>query len=141
MEKSIESIWKEGFLKREDLVVPKLNNLYNKKSIDIVEKFRKMYKINIIAIIVFACILLPVATISHLPYMGMLLFISRKANYSLINLTLARKPSLAVTAAPALASRAICVTAGARVVIATMFAMQGVVTNATTYDVGHCIQI
>lgn len=75
MEKSIESIWKEGFLKKEALVVPKLNDLYNKKSIDIVEKFRKMYKVNIIGIVLFACIMLPIATISHLPYMGIMMFL------------------------------------------------------------------
>ena len=74
MEKSIESIWKEGFLKKEAIVIPKLNDLYNKKSIDIVEKFRKMYKINIIAIVLFACIMLPIATLSHLPYMGIMMF-------------------------------------------------------------------
>ena len=28
MEKSIESIWKEGFLKSDALVAPKLNDLY-----------------------------------------------------------------------------------------------------------------
>lgn len=75
MEKSIESVWKEGFLLKEALVVPKLNNLYNQKSIDIVEKFRKMYKMNIIGIVLFAIILLPVATINSLPYLGMLLFV------------------------------------------------------------------
>ncbi|MDT0553901.1 hypothetical protein [Urechidicola vernalis] len=75
MEKSIESIWKDGFLQNEALVAPKLNDLYNKKSIDIVEKFRKMYKINIIGIALFACVLLPIATISKLPYMGILMFV------------------------------------------------------------------
>jgi hypothetical protein len=31
MEKSIENIWKEGFLKNDALVAPTLNNLYNQK--------------------------------------------------------------------------------------------------------------
>ena len=31
MEKSIESIWKQGFLNSDALVAPKLNNLYNQK--------------------------------------------------------------------------------------------------------------
>jgi len=75
MEKSIESIWIDGFLKNDALVAPKLNNLYNQKSIDIVDKFRRMYKINIIGIIVFALIFLPVATITKIPYMGMPMFI------------------------------------------------------------------
>ena len=50
MEKSIETIWKEGFIKNDALVAPKLNDLYNQKSIDIVEKFKRMYKLNRIAI-------------------------------------------------------------------------------------------
>jgi len=75
MEKSIESIWKDGFLKNDALVVPKLNDLYNKKSIDIVDKFRRMYRINIIGLIVFAVVLLPIATITKIPYMGMPMFI------------------------------------------------------------------
>jgi hypothetical protein len=28
MEKSIETIWKEGFLKNDALIAPKINNLY-----------------------------------------------------------------------------------------------------------------
>ncbi len=75
MEKSIESIWKDGFLKNDALVAPKLNDLYNQKSIDIVDKFRRMYKMNIIGIIVFALIFLPIATITKIPYMGMPMFI------------------------------------------------------------------
>jgi len=75
MEKSIESIWKEGFIENDALVAPKLNDLYNQKSIDIVAKFRRMYKINIIGIILFAVILLPVATFVKIPYMGISFFI------------------------------------------------------------------
>ena len=29
MEKSIETIWKEGFLEKDVLLAPKLNDLYN----------------------------------------------------------------------------------------------------------------
>ena len=75
MEKSIESIWKEGFLENDALVAPKLNNLYNQKSIDIVDKFRRMYKINIIFIVLFALILLPITLVVNMPYMGMPMFI------------------------------------------------------------------
>lgn len=74
MKKSIETIWKEGFLKKDALIVPKLNDLYGQKSIDIVAKFRRMYKINIIAIVVFAFIFLPLAVIVRIPYMGIPLF-------------------------------------------------------------------
>ena len=76
MEKSIESIWKEGFLKKDALVAPKLNNLYNQKSKHIIDKFQRMYQINRIAIAAFALIVLPVSFISKLPYLGVLMFIA-----------------------------------------------------------------
>ena len=75
MEKSIETIWKEGFLKDDALLAPKLNNLYNQKSIDIVEKFKRMYKINRIAIIAFAFIILPISFVVNIPYMGIAMFL------------------------------------------------------------------
>lgn len=75
MDKTIETIWKEGFLKKDALIAPKLNDLYNQKSIDIVDKFKRMYKINIVAIIVFAFTILPLATITNIPYMGIPMFI------------------------------------------------------------------
>lgn len=74
MEKSIEKIWKEGFLENNALVAPKLNDLYNKKSIHIVDKFKRMYKVNRIAVIVFAFILLPMSFITDMPYMGIPMF-------------------------------------------------------------------
>jgi hypothetical protein len=76
MEKSIESIWKQGFLKNDALVAPKLNDLYNQKSKHIVEKFKKMYQINRIAIAVFAVIILPVSFATNMPYLGILMFIA-----------------------------------------------------------------
>jgi hypothetical protein len=85
MEKSIKTIWKEGFLKNDALLAPKLNNLYNQKSIHLVDKFKRMHRINWIAIIVFACVLIPVSILVEIPYMGIpmallfftVLFISR----------------------------------------------------------------
>ena len=74
MEKSIETIWKEGFLKKDALIAPKLNDLYNQKSIDIVDKFRRMYKINIIGLVLFAAIILPVNIAVEIPYMGIPMF-------------------------------------------------------------------
>ncbi|SDW83488.1 hypothetical protein [Flavobacterium degerlachei] len=75
MEKSIETIWKEGFLKNDALLAPKLNNLYSQKSIDIVDKFRRMYKINRIAIVAFAFIILPISFLVKIPYMGIGMFV------------------------------------------------------------------
>jgi hypothetical protein len=75
MEKSIETIWKEGFLKNDSLLAPKLNNLYSQKSIDIVDQFKKMYKVNRIAILVLAFIFLPLSFITKIPYMGIAMFL------------------------------------------------------------------
>lgn len=91
MEKSIESIWKEGFLKSDALVAPKLNDLYNQKSKNIVDKFKRMYKINLISLVVFSIILLPISYITQIPYMGILMFflfntiviVNRKFKFSL----------------------------------------------------------
>lgn len=74
MEKSIESIWEYGFLKPDALLAPKLNNLYQQKSIDIVEQFKLMYKKNILGIFCFAIIMLLVASPSEMPYMAIPMF-------------------------------------------------------------------
>lgn len=73
MEKSIETIWKEGFLKNDALVAPKLNDLYNQKSIDIVEKFKRMYKLNRIGIVAFAIIIIPLSYGAKMISMGILM--------------------------------------------------------------------
>ena len=75
MEKSIESIWKEGFLKSDALVAPKLNNLYTQKSIHIIDKFKRMFKINLNALVVFSFVVLIVAFFVKIPVMGVLMFI------------------------------------------------------------------
>src|SRR5688572_10519680 len=54
MKNSIEAIWKEGFLNEKSLVVPKINDLYNQKSKHLVEKMKRMFRINFIAIIIMA---------------------------------------------------------------------------------------
>lgn len=70
MEKSIETIWKEGFLEDDALLAPKINNLYNQKSTHIVEKFKRMYSINIKAIIAFAILVIPFSYVTNMIYMG-----------------------------------------------------------------------
>lgn len=57
MEKSIESIWKEGFLNGKALIAPKVNDIYNKKSNHIIEKYEKMFLRNIWGIIIGASLL------------------------------------------------------------------------------------
>jgi len=46
MEKSIEKIWSQGFLDEGALVAPKINKLYEAKSINTIEKFKRMYHKN-----------------------------------------------------------------------------------------------
>ena len=75
MEKSIESIWKEGFLKSDALIAPKLNNLYNQKSKHIIDKFKKMFKMNLILIVLGSFIVLGVSFVVGLPYLGVPMFI------------------------------------------------------------------
>ena len=44
MENSIEMIWKQGFLNESSLVAPKVNDLYNRKSIQVVDKIKQRIK-------------------------------------------------------------------------------------------------
>jgi len=74
MDKSIEAIWKEGFLREDALIAPKINDLYNQKSIDIVDKFKRMYTKNIIFLFVFAIIMLPINIAFNMAYMGVPMF-------------------------------------------------------------------
>lgn len=46
MEKSIENIWNQGFLDEGALVAPKINKLYEAKSINTIDKFRSTYHKN-----------------------------------------------------------------------------------------------
>lgn len=75
MEKSIETIWKEGFLKNDQLVVPKINDLYSQKSQNAVDKLMKIGKINLQAISVTAVIILVITIFAGLPLMGFSLFL------------------------------------------------------------------
>ena len=76
MERSIENIWKEGFLKSDALVAPKINNLYNQKSIHIIDKFKRMFKINLIAIVVFSFVFLIISFFIGIPITGVMFFIT-----------------------------------------------------------------
>jgi hypothetical protein len=76
MEKSIENIWKEGFQKNEDLTAPKIDNLYNQRSIHIIDKFRRMFRINLISIVAGSVAFLVVSWFLHIPVMGALFFVT-----------------------------------------------------------------
>ena len=46
MENSIENIWKQGFLNEKSLVAPKINDLYNQKSMHVVDRIKRRLKFN-----------------------------------------------------------------------------------------------
>ena len=46
MKDPIETIWKEGFLNEKSLVAPRINDLYNKKSNHLVDRMKRMFRIN-----------------------------------------------------------------------------------------------
>lgn len=75
MEKSIESIWKEGFLKDDALIAPKLNDLYNQKSIHLLDKFQNRYKWNLILLVVFSFVVLIMSFAVGMKYMGIPMFL------------------------------------------------------------------
>jgi len=89
MERSIENIWKEGFQKNDDLTAPKIGNLYNQKSIHIIDKFKRMFRNNLIAIVVGSFVFLIVSWFLHIPVMGVLFFVTLMVlvfiNKSLLN--------------------------------------------------------
>ena len=57
MKNSIEAIWKEGFLNEKSLVAPKINDLYNQKSKDVVDKMKRMFRVNLIIIFIMAIVI------------------------------------------------------------------------------------
>ena len=76
MEKStIETIWKRGFLDSDALVAPKLNNLYNQKSKTIIDKLKRMMKINVYAILIFAFLYLGLSVILETIFAGVFIFL------------------------------------------------------------------
>jgi hypothetical protein len=75
MEKSIENIWKEGFLKNEALVAPQVNNLYTKKSVHLIDRFKKMFVSNIRLILAGSLALLVAAYFAGAILAGLLQFL------------------------------------------------------------------
>ncbi|WP_158860252.1 hypothetical protein [Lunatibacter salilacus] len=76
MERSIENIWKEGFQKNDDLTAPEIDNLYNQKSIHIIDKFKRMFRNNLIAIVVGSFLFLIISYFLDIPVMGALFFVT-----------------------------------------------------------------
>ncbi|WMN60738.1 hypothetical protein NI389_05380 [Pseudoalteromonas xiamenensis] len=70
MSKSIEAMWKQGFVDEGELSVPKVNDLYNQKSQNIVDKLQAMFALNIKAIIIGCGVMFIVMTMIGAPLLG-----------------------------------------------------------------------
>jgi len=75
MSDSIEDIWKKGFSKNGNLTPPEINNLYNKKSNHIIDKFKRMFKINLIALLVFSIAMLIYLIVDGREILGIIIFL------------------------------------------------------------------
>ncbi len=73
MERSIESIWKEGFLQGDELVAPKINDLYNQKSSGLINRFRKKFRYNLILLVAMALGALLVSILEGVPMAGIII--------------------------------------------------------------------
>ena len=70
MTQSIEKIWQKGFVDNNALVAPQINDLYNKKSQNIIDKLQRMFVLNINAIAGGALLLWAVLTYHEAPILG-----------------------------------------------------------------------
>lgn len=71
MTRSIETMWKEGFINEAHLSAPKINDLYNRKSQNIVDKLQNMFVLNTKAIIVGSVIMLIIMSLMGAPFLGL----------------------------------------------------------------------
>lgn len=76
MKKTIEATWREGFLKPNALVAPKINDLYSRKSTHIVDRIQRMLHINQIAIVVGSVVMWPLFSLGGMPYTGAIMCVS-----------------------------------------------------------------
>ena len=70
MENSIENIWKQGFLNDDALIAPRLNDLYNQKSRNLLDRFRRKFRVNFIAILTAVPILMLASVLLGTPWIG-----------------------------------------------------------------------
>ncbi|MEW6991854.1 hypothetical protein AADZ91_14355 [Colwelliaceae bacterium 6441] len=71
MSKSIETMWKEGFINEAHISAPKINDLYNRKSQNIVDRLQHMFAININALIIGSIIMLIMMSLIGAPFLGL----------------------------------------------------------------------
>jgi hypothetical protein len=76
MRKTIEATWREGFLKPNALVAPKVNDLYTRKSTHIVDRIQRMLRINQIAIVIGSFVTWALLSAVGIPYMGAIMCVA-----------------------------------------------------------------
>lgn len=74
MKKSIETIWKEGFLNEDALIAPKVNNLYAQKSIYVTDRFKRMFKINQLLLVLGGLVCFIIYALLGVPFAGAFIF-------------------------------------------------------------------
>ncbi|MEX0326946.1 MAG: hypothetical protein AB3N33_12745, partial [Puniceicoccaceae bacterium] len=74
-------IWKTGFLDNKALVAPKVNDLYTRKSQHVTEKFKRMFRFNLKAIVVGGVLGLVGMFMLELPITAVALFITLAVVY------------------------------------------------------------
>ena len=95
MTKSIEAMWKEGFVNEAKLTAPEINDLYNRESENMVDKLLKMFDLNIKAIIWGCVIMLVMMSLIGAPFLGLyicglilpLIIIAKKELKKTVNLS------------------------------------------------------
>ena len=71
MAKSIEQIWKEGFVDEKALIAPLVNDLYNQKSKNVVDKLEHMFELNHKGVLIGAAVFFTVLTFLGAPIFGL----------------------------------------------------------------------
>jgi len=70
MKQTIESIWQKGFMKDDALIAPKVVDLYNRKSQNIIDKLHRMFDLNNKFIILLSITLLSILSYVGAPLLG-----------------------------------------------------------------------
>jgi len=71
MKQSIEAIWQQGFIDEKALIAPRINDLYNQKSQNVVDKLQQTFRWNNIGITIGAFAVLVVMSAFGMPILAM----------------------------------------------------------------------
>jgi len=75
MNNSIETTWKQGFIKESALIAPKINDIYGKKSSHIIDTMKEMFQSNLNAVAIGAGLQLLVLSFIGLPLTGAIILL------------------------------------------------------------------